>query len=86
MEVFLKDVAKNTTDSHCSGERWSSGTLKRERERDEGGEASRRSQATMGVIKGKTDRPTPCPRHRLRGDTKRTPTPGTMVDLNSFLF
>lgn len=50
----------------------------RERERDEGGEASRRSQATMGVIKGKTDRPTPCPRHRLRGDTKRTPTPSTM--------
>ena len=57
----------------------------REREtRDEGGEASRRSQATMGVIKGKPDRH----RHRARGIRLRGDTrlPGTMVDLNSFLF
>ena len=79
----MKDVGRST-DSHSSSAA-SSGTLKRERgTRDEGGEASRRSQATMGVIKGKPDRH----RHRARGIRLRGDTrlPGTMVDLNSFLF
>ena len=77
LEVFLKDVAKNTTNSHCSGERWSSGTLKRERRGRRGIEAEpgNRGRHQRGR---QTDT---VPAASLRGDTKRNPTP---VNLNSF--